>query len=332
MTKIVRLTESDLIRLVNRVLKEEMEEGLHDTSWENDEGDKITLMDLLNATKDIPVEKISVEELKPHLLTWDGDEDEVKKIESADLQYPILIFVDNDGSFISIIDGHHRAQKAARKGLKTIKAKVIPINSLPKSFKKVFGHMGKQEQNEGEMTEACWKGYTQKGMKTMFGKRYPNCVKKESVGETDEASSPAQQAAIAINMKKKGIKPKVIAVTEEQFERLFEYNTEDPILMYEDEFGSVEEVDSLNEAEYQGRKVQLGKIMQGDVKKSKVYVKNDKGKVVKVNFGFGGKSAHGKIMRIKKNNPERRRNFRARMNCDNPGPRWKPRYWACRTW
>ena len=112
------------------------------------------------------------------------------------------------------------------------------------------------------------------------------------------------------------------------------YNTEDPILMYEDEFGSVEEVDlnSLNEAEYQGRKVQLGKIMQGDVKKSKVYVKNDKGKVVKVNFGFGGKSAHGKRMTIKKNNPERRRNFRARMNCDNPGPRWKPRYWACRTW
>ena len=306
-------------------------EGLHDTSWQNDEGDKITLMDLLNVTEDIPVEEISVEELKPHLLTWDGDEDEVKKIESADLQYPILIFVEDDGSFISIIDGHHRAQKAARKGLKTIKAKVIPINSLPKSFKKVFGHMGKQEQNEAELTEKCWAGYKQKGMKTMFGKRYPNCVKNEGE-ETNEASSPAQQAAIAINMKKKGIKPKVIAVTEEQFERLFEYNTEDPILMYEDEFGSVEEVDSLNEAEYQGRKVQLGKIMQGDVKKSKVYVKNDKGKVVKVNFGFGGKSAHGKIMRIKKNNPERRKNFRARMNCDNPGPRWKPRYWACRTW
>ena len=196
--------------------------------------------------------------------------------------------------------------------------------------------MGKQEQNEAELTEKCWAGYKQKGMKTMFGKRYPNCVKNEGE-ETNEASSPAQQAAIAINMKKKGIKPKVIAVTEEQFERLFEYNTEDPILMYEDEYGSVEETnfvvgDLLTEAEYQGRKVQLGKIMQGDIKKSQVYVKNDKGKVVKVNFGFGGKSAHGKIMRIKKNNPERRRNFRARMNCDNPGPRWKPRYWACRTW
>jgi hypothetical protein len=79
-------------------------------------------------------------------------------------------------------------------------------------------------------------------------------------------------------------------------------------------------------------KVQLGKIMQGDVKNSKVYVKNDKGKVVKVNFGFGGKSAKGKRMTIKKNNPQRRKSFRARHNCDNPGPRWKPRYWACRTW
>ena len=103
-------------------------------------------------------------------------------------------------------------------------------------------------------------------------------------------------------------------------------------LIYEDVFGSVEEVHFLNEAEYQGRKVQLGKIMQGDIKKFKVYVKNDKGKVVKVNFGFGGKSAKGKRMVIKKNNPARRKSFRARMNCDTPGPRWKPRYWACRTW
>ena len=101
---------------------------------------------------------------------------------------------------------------------------------------------------------------------------------------------------------------------------------------YEDFYGSVENVDLLNEAEYQGRNVQLGKIMQGDIKKFKVYVKNEKGKVVKVNFGFGGKSAKGKRMVIKKNNPERRRSFRARHNCDNPGPRWKPRYWACKTW
>ena len=135
----------------------------------------------------------------------------------------------------------------------------------------------------------------------------------------------------------KKYKKMIITVTEEQFERLFEYNEETPVLIYEDEDGSVQMTNysinnMLNEAEYQGRKVQLGKIMQGDIKKFKVYVKNDKGKVVKVNFGFGGKSAKGKRMVIKKNNPERRKSFRARHNCENPGPRWKPRYWACKTW
>jgi hypothetical protein len=81
----------------------------------------------------------------------------------------------------------------------------------------------------------------------------------------------------------------------------------------------------IEEAEYQGRKVELSKIMQGDVKKFKVYVKNDKGNVVKVNFGQKG-------MSIKKSNPGARKSFRARMNCDNPGPRWKARYWSCRKW
>jgi len=79
------------------------------------------------------------------------------------------------------------------------------------------------------------------------------------------------------------------------------------------------------EAEYQGRDVPLGKPMQGDVKKFKVYVKNPKGNVVKVNFGDPN-------MRIKKSNPARRKSFRARHNCDNPGPRHKARYWSCRKW
>ena len=82
---------------------------------------------------------------------------------------------------------------------------------------------------------------------------------------------------------------------------------------------------ALLEAEYQGRKVPLGKPMQGDVKKFKVYVKNPKGNVVKVNFGDPN-------MRIKKSNPARRKSFRARHNCANPGPRHKARYWSCRKW
>ena len=90
--------------------------------------------------------------------------------------------------------------------------------------------------------------------------------------------------------------------------------------------------DIVDEAEYRGRKVKLGKPMQGDVKKFKVYVKNPKGNVVKVNFGHGGSSVKGKAMSIKKNNPKRRKSFRARHNCDNPGPRHKARYWSCRKW
>jgi len=87
----------------------------------------------------------------------------------------------------------------------------------------------------------------------------------------------------------------------------------------------------MEEAEYQGRKVKLNKIMQGDQKKFKVYVKNDKGNVVVVHFGQGG-DAKGGTMRIRKSNPKARKSFRARHNCDNPGPKWKARYWACRTW
>ena len=150
----------ELIHIYNETcienIKEEnfMSEGLHDTSWQNDEGDKITLVDLLDATEDIPVKNVLVNKLKSKLLTWDGDEKEIAKIERANLKYPILIFVDDKNKFISIIDGHHRAQKAVRHKLKTIKAKLIPINSLPKDIKKVFGHLGKKEQNESKITKS----------------------------------------------------------------------------------------------------------------------------------------------------------------------------------
>ena len=81
----------------------------------------------------------------------------------------------------------------------------------------------------------------------------------------------------------------------------------------------------LEEAEYRGRKVKLNKPTRGDVKKFKVYVKNAKGNVVKVNFG-------DKKMRIKKSNPKRRKSFRARHKCKTPGPKWKARYWSCKKW
>lgn len=123
---------------------------------------------------------------------------------------------------------------------------------------------------------------------------------KDNSPKIDEAKGPCWKGYEQIGMKKKGGKevPNCVPINEKEI---------------------------VNEAEYQGRKVELNKPMQGDVKKFKVYVKNDKGNVVKVNFGQKG-------MVIKKDNPERRKSFRARHNCDNPGPKWKARYWSCKKW
>ena len=84
---------------------------------------------------------------------------------------------------------------------------------------------------------------------------------------------------------------------------------------------------TIEEAEYRGRKVTLGKpfLTPGGPKKRSVYVKNAKGNVVKVNFGDPN-------MRIKKSNPKRRKSYRARHHCQTPGPRWKANYWSCRAW
>ena len=111
----------------------------------------------------------------------------------------------------------------------------------------------------------------------------------------------------------------------------------------EENFSFIENMneDELEEAVYNGKKVPLNKPMRGDVKKFKVYVnsgkKDSKGRIKakKVNFGHGGSSAKRKgekTMKIRKSNPKARKNFRARHNCDNPGPKTKARYWSCRKW
>ena len=83
----------------------------------------------------------------------------------------------------------------------------------------------------------------------------------------------------------------------------------------------------ISEAEYQGRKVELDNPFRtpDGPKKFSVYVKNEKGNVVKVNFGDPN-------MEIKRDDPARRKSFRARHNCDDPGPKWKARYWSCYQW
>ena len=119
-----------------------------------------------------------------------------------------------------------------------------------------------------------------------------------------------------------------VAKFEESLQRIFEEELQTVITEIEEEnafYEMLAEGETIEEAMYRGRKVKLNKPMRGDVKKSKVYVKNAKGNVVKVNFG-------DKKMKIKKSNPKRRKSFRARHNCKNPGPKWKARYWSCKAW
>lgn len=146
-----------------------------------------------------------------------------------------------------------------------------------------------------EMDNPCWKGYEMVGTKSKNGKEVPNCV---PIKENDD---------------------------EYDVDNYDDYLDFIKFMRHYNKQLSETSCPCLLEAEYQGRKVTLGKPMRGDVKKFKVYVKNDKGNVVKVNFGDPD-------MRIKKNNPERRKSFRARHHCDEPGPRDKARYWSCRKW
>jgi hypothetical protein len=141
-------------------------------------------------------------------------------------------------------------------------------------------------------SDPCWSGYEMIGMKEKDGRKVPNCV------PINEAEAYCEQCLIEY------IKEA--------------YSTSNPEFIEMIQPG-------LNEAEYQGRKVQLGKPMRGDVKKFKVYVKNAKGNVVKVNFGDPN-------MRIRKSNPARRRSFRARHRCHTAKDRTSARYWSCRKW
>jgi hypothetical protein len=178
---------------------------------------------------------------------------------------------------------------------------------------------------EGELVEGvagvqkCWKGFRKVGTKAgtgaNAGKRVNDC---EKIGEDAVEESGLQYYT---GVKKHG---KEYMTKAAQAAR--DGASQKELGALKDKYSKAYKEDSdVDEAKYQGREVQLGKKMAGDVKKSKVYVKNPQGNVVKVNFG-------DKKMRIKKSNPARRKSFRARHNCANPGPRHKARYWSCRSW
>jgi hypothetical protein len=201
------------------------------------------------------------------------------------------------------------------------------------------GEVVNEEKQKGVDGKACWKGYKRMGTKQKGGKTVDNCVKMEdhgpenpdspvNYGEYDREGDMAKDDLRTINSAARELYSILDADenlpewVQSKITKAVDYL--DTVRDYM-KANKYEEDTQTDEAKYQGREVPLGKKMAGDVKKSKVYVRKPNGKIVKVNFG-------DKKMRIKKSNPARRKSFRARHNCKNPGPRWKARYWSCRSW
>jgi hypothetical protein len=236
------------------------------------------------------------------------------KNESMNLEEKLNLFLEKN---CPTDPGKWSASKAAAKSKFDVYPSAYANGWAAKNYKSKGG--GWRTCNEGEENALCecWDGYKQIGGKMKNGKMVPNCV---PISEEDEYPNHDNLRDADDEINYGYVEPTEYDVENEDDMKDFivfikEYNRE----LNEDGCPCV------FEAEYQGRKVKLGKPMAGDVKKFKVYVKNDKGNVVKVNFGQKG-------VKIKKNNPDRRRSFRARHNCDTPGPRWKARYWSCRKW
>jgi hypothetical protein len=194
-----------------------------------------------------------------------------------------------------------------------------------------------EDKQKGVDGKACWKGYKRMGTKQKGGKTVDNCVKMEDHGpENPDAPVNYGEYDREGDMAKDDLR--TIDSAAEELYSILRADDNLPEWVQSKITKAVDYIDTardymkaqnyeegMDEAKYQGREVPLGKKMAGDVKKSKVYVRKPNGNIVKVNFG-------DKKMRIKKSNPARRKSFRARHNCANPGPRHKARYWSCRSW
>ena len=196
-----------------------------------------------------------------------------------------------------------------------------------------------EDKQKGVDGKACWKGYKRMGTKQKGGKTVDNCVKMEDHGpENPDAPVNYGEYDREGDMAKDDLR--TIDDAAEELYSILQADDNLPEWVQSKITKAVDYIDTArdymkaqnyeedtqtDEAKYQGREVPLGKKMAGDVKKSKVYVRKPNGNIVKVNFG-------DKKMRIKKSNPARRKSFRARHNCANPGPRHKARYWSCRSW
>jgi hypothetical protein len=235
--------------------------------------------------------------------------------------------------------------------------------SHPKGFSQKAHCAGKKKQNEStemEMTcedcgmcqthgnhshdtlgEACWAGYEKKGMKTMFGKRYPNCVKKESIDEYIAKSECPECGGLMVS------EDQLVEEKDACYHKVKSRYSVWPSAYASGALVKCRKAGAANwgnktkqegtqlktfkqhleEATYQGKEVALNKPMAGDVKKSKVYVDPDgDGKAQKVNFG-------DKNLSIKKDQPKRKSSYCARSGgIKGTSDKTSANYWSRRAW
>ena len=227
------------------------------------------------------------------------------------------------------------------------------------------GAFGEEDKSKTNEENPCWDGFKQVGMKTKGGKQVPNCVPEETTAESccDDCIDEKTFAKMAFDKIYKMTHPKHYDALVKTYANLIrnepqkthahlagravrQYNTKvdaKALMAYVNKLVTmgklpkelkadfdVNQSESLNswgeitETDKNSGK-ELNNPTKGDVKKYKVYVKNDKGNVVKVEFGDPN-------MEIKRDDPERRKAFRARHNCDQKKDKTTAGYWSCKFW
>jgi hypothetical protein len=296
------------------------EQGVN-TFWEDDD-DRITLQDILKLTKKIQVINLPTKKLTNIVLNWDNNPEEIERISQVEIssQYPILIMVDEKGKIQWILDGNHRVQKALRSKLETIPVKLIKPSDLNPKAKKIFGLTESEDKNKTNVYSALigfiilvseyggsYKSINEMGGLVELREYYENLRDNRTPKILSNVGKSAQNA-IDIEFRK------WLEKNPNKIQELINMGSKI----------KSKNLTSLSEAEYKGKDVELNKPKSGGSKKWYVYVRNPKtGKVKKVSYG-------SPVMTAKWNDPEARKSFAARHQCEKKKDKTKAGYWACR--